>query len=103
MAKFVVGTPVVTNTPLVEVTADPAQLLSPGRHHFQLIVTDDSGNVSAADEANIIVADQDKPTAVLTAPSVVASGRSFNLDGSRSFDTGGGKVVKWEWAYLGKA
>lgn len=28
MAKFVVGTPVVTNTPLVEVTADPAQLLS---------------------------------------------------------------------------
>lgn len=103
MAKFVVGTPVATTTPQVEVTIDATQTLPPGRHRFQLVVTDDSGNVSAPDEVNVIVADQDKPTAVLMAPSVVATGRSFNLDGSRSFDIGGGKVVKWEWAYLGKA
>jgi hypothetical protein len=31
----------------------------------------------------------------------VAFGTSFNLDGSKSFDAGGGKVVQYVWTYLG--
>jgi hypothetical protein len=40
---------------------------------------------------------------VLRAPKVAAFGRSFTLDGSASFDAGGGKVIKWTWTYLGPA
>ncbi len=49
----------------------------------------------------VIVADQSAPTAVLNAPKVVTFGASFNLDGSKSFDVGGGKVVQYVWTYLG--
>jgi hypothetical protein len=47
------------------------------------------------------VADQQNPTAVLGAPRVVGFGASFPLDGSRSFDVGGGRVVEYVWTYLG--
>jgi hypothetical protein len=51
----------------------------------------------------VIVADTENPTAVLAAPRSVASATSFNLDGSRSFDAGGGRVVTYLWTYLGSA
>jgi hypothetical protein len=101
MAQFVVGSPVVTNKPTVEVTVSPTQPLPIGRQRFRLVVTDDSGNTSLADEVVIIVADQERPTAILSAPTLVGSGKSFNLDGSKSFDVGGGKISQWEWTYLG--
>ncbi len=101
MAAFIINQDVKTDQPLVEVTISAANPLPLGRHRFRLTVTDDSGNTSAPDEVELIVADQDKPTAVLTAPRVVAFGKSFNLDGSRSFDAGGGTIVSWDWVYLG--
>jgi hypothetical protein len=87
----------------VEVTITANRPLALGRHRFRLIVVDDAGNRSAPDEVTIIVADRDNPTAVLRAPSPVAFGRSFNLDGSASFDAGGGRVVQYVWTYLGPA
>ena len=101
MAEFVVNRDVVTETPTVEVTVTPANPLPRGRQRFQLVVTDDSGNVSQPDTVVVIVADTDAPTAVLTAPGTVASGRSFTLNGDRSFDAGGGKIVRYAWTYLG--
>ena len=101
MAEFLINTDVVTDTPAVEVTLTADRPLPLGRHRFRLVVVDDSGNRSAADVNNVIVADQENPTAVLSAPSVVPFGTSFNLDGSRSFDVGGGKVVKYVWTYMG--
>jgi hypothetical protein len=101
MAEFTIGTDVVTDAPTVEVTVSPDKPLPLGRQIFRLVVTDDSGNVSQPDEVVIIIADQSAPTAVMRAPKVVASGASFKLDGSASFDVGGGKVVKYAWTYVG--
>lgn len=46
MPEFRAGQPVVTNTPDVEVTVAPNAPLPAGRHRFQLVVEDDSGNSS---------------------------------------------------------
>ena len=101
MAEFVIGKDISTDKPTIEVTINKDTPLSVGRQRFRLVVVDDSGNVSKADELVVIVADTDAPTAVLGAPSVVGVGASFDLDGSRSFDVGGGKVVKYMWTYVG--
>ena len=90
--------------PTIEVTITPNNALPIGRHTFQLSVVDDSKNPSTKpDEITIIVADQDAPTAVLKGPRIVATGRSFTLDGSGSFDVGGGKIATWLWTYIGPA
>jgi len=103
MAEFVINADVVTDQPTVEVTLSPAKPLPLGRHQFRLIVVDNAGNKSIGDVREVLVADLDNPTAVLGAPSVVGFGRSFALDGSKSFDVGGGKVVQYVWTYLGQA
>ncbi len=103
MAEFAVNTDVATDDPSVEVTVSPDRPIPLGRQRFRLVVVDDAGNLSAPDEVTIIVADQQAPTAVLRAPRVVAQGASFTLDGSASFDTGGGRVVRYVWTYLGPA
>ena len=101
MAEFVINADVTTNEPNVEVTVSQNNPIALGRQRFRLIVVDDSGNRSAPDEVMVIVADQDSPTAVLRAPRLTAFGRSFELDGSASFDVGGGRVVQYIWTYLG--
>ncbi|WP_341679308.1 hypothetical protein [Niveibacterium sp. SC-1] len=103
MAEFAINTDIATDTPTIEVTLSVDRPLAIGRHRFRLVVVDDAGNASQPDEVVVIVADQGAPTAVLGAPSVVAFGTSFNLDGQRSFDTGGGRVVRYTWTYLGPA
>ena len=84
-------------------TVTAAKPLSVGRQRFRLSVTDDSGNQSRPDEVEVIVADHEAPTAVLTAPRVVLFGKSFTLLGDKSFDAGGGKIVSYAWTYLGPA
>jgi hypothetical protein len=101
MAEFVPGTDISTDTPTIEVTVNPDKPMPLGRQTFRLVVVDDSGNLSQPDEVIVIIADQDAPTAVLRAPKVAPFGKSFALDGSASFDAGGGKVVKWVWTYMG--
>lgn len=101
MAEFVLNQDVETEEPNVEVTITPNNALNLGRHRFRLIVVDDSGNVSAPDEVVVIVADTEAPTAVLRAPTTVGFGTSFDLDGRRSVDAGGGRIVRYRWTYLG--
>jgi hypothetical protein len=100
MAQFIINQPVNTDVPVVEVTVTADRPLPIGRQRFQLIVTDDSGNTSRPDVVEIIVADQDAPTAILTAPTTTAFGRSFNMSGERSTDIGG-RIVRYAWTYLG--
>jgi hypothetical protein len=95
MAAFVIGTPVETADPVIEVTVDPTSPLPIGRHRFQLVVVDDSGNQSLADSVEVVVKDSINPTAVLKAPSQVEFGTSFQLDGRASTDVAPGKVVKY--------
>ena len=101
MAEFVLNQDVETEEPNVEVTVTPNNALNLGRHRFRLIVVDDSGNVTTPDEVVVIVADSEAPTAVIRAPATVAFGSSFDLDGRRSVDAGGGRIVRYRWTYLG--
>ncbi len=101
MAEFAINADVVTDQPTVEVTVSAAKPLPLGRHQFRLIVVDDAGNKSIGDVKEVLVADLDNPTAILSAPTVVGFGRSFVLDGSKSFDVGGGKVAQYVFTYLG--
>lgn len=102
MAEFIINTDISTDVPTIEVTLSPDKPMPIGRQRFRLVVVDDSGNVSKADEVIVIIADTQAPTAVLGAPATVAFGTSFKMDGSKSFDVGGGKVVKYVWTYLGQ-
>lgn len=103
MADFVPGVEISTDAPTIEVTVSPDRPLPLGRQLFRLVVVDSAGNISKPDQVEVIIADQDAPTAVLRAPKVTPFGQSFGIDGSASFDAGGGKVVKWIWTYLGPA
>jgi len=71
MPEFRAGQPVVTDTPEVEVTVAANAPLPAGRHRFQLVVEDDSGNISAPSITEVIVRDTQKPTAVLDAPRLL--------------------------------
>jgi hypothetical protein len=95
MAKFAIGTPVESADPTVEVTVDPAAPLAVGRHTFQLVVVDDSGNQSLPDSVVVVVRDSQNPTAVLRVPTQVEFGTSFPLDGRASSDVPPGRVVKY--------
>lgn len=112
MAKFVPNqdTTVEADEPLLEVVADGDSRLAPGKHVFQLVVTDDAGNQSAPASVTVIVADAERPTAVIDlidetgarnpAPEVtVASGRPFTLTAERSTDVGG-QVRRFAWSLL---
>jgi len=101
MAEFVINTDIPTKQSTIEVTVLPTKPLPLGRHRFRLIVVDDAGNKSIGDEVEVLVADQENPTAVLVAPKLVPFGKSFLLDGSKSFDVGGGTVTQYVWTYLG--
>ncbi|HSD59726.1 MAG TPA: hypothetical protein VLC55_02620 [Burkholderiales bacterium] len=112
MGQFVPGrdTEVTfTDDAVLDVLVDRANPLKPGKHVFQLVVTDDSGNKSDSAQVTVIVLDKERPTAVidvlnaqgvlLRPPAEVAFGERFLLSGKRSADIGG--VVKaWTWTLL---
>ena len=100
MSKFEIGTPVETEEPTVEVTVDTDNPLPVGKHVFQLVVADESGNASQPAEVVVIVRDSEAPTAVIKAPSQVGFGRSFKMDGSASSDVPPGKVVRYIWTLV---
>ena len=97
--QFVINQPIETTEPEIEVTINPQAPLSVDRHRFQLVVVDDSGNVSEPDSAEVIVRDTSRPTAVLQAPGEVNFGQSFSLSGRQSSDIGG-RIVKYRWTLL---
>ncbi len=100
MVNFITGSPVETVDPSIEVTVSVDNPLPVGKHRFQLVVVDDSGNKSQADVVDVVVKDSQNPTAVLKAPSQVEYGKTFSLDGRGSSDVPPGKVVKYIWTLL---
>ena len=99
--------------PNKEVTTNDAALtvkmgtnkLALGAHRLQLTVVDDSGN-SGSTVISIVVYETGAPIAVLTIKNAqgveITDGRlllgaDFILDGAKSADTGGGKIVKYIW------
>jgi hypothetical protein len=100
MATFVPGQTIATPDSSIEVTVSPTAPLAPGRHRFQLIVVDDSGNESEPTVAEVIVVDDKKPTAVLDAPARVSFGASFKLSGARSADLPPGRIREFRWLLI---
>lgn len=95
---------------LLEVAVDRTNPLKVGKHVFQLVVTDDAGNVSDPAKVTIIIVDKDRPTAVIDvldaqgvrnpAPEVsVPFGQKFALSADRSTDIGG-EVKAFSWTLL---
>lgn len=112
MAKFIPGTDtnITSNEALLEVLSSQSSPLRPGKHVFQLVVTDDSGNNSDSANVTVIVQDLDRPTAVIDLinadgsrnPSPVVNvpyGKPFQLSGDRSSDVGG-SVKVWNWSLV---
>lgn len=112
MAKFIPGQhkEVTADEPTLEVLVDAKNPLHVGKHVFELVVTDDSGNQSEPATVTIVVLDKERPTAVIdlinaggqriSKPAVdLAMGERFVLTGERSTDVGG--VVKsYRWKLL---
>ncbi|MFH7319195.1 hypothetical protein ACHHRT_01145 [Desulfurivibrio sp. D14AmB] len=87
----------------------PNDKLPIGRHTFQLQVADDSGNVSTPAKVMVIVVDTQAPTAVLMVTDEngrplennrISFGQGFILDGRKSVDLGGGKIVSYTWSLV---
>lgn len=74
---------------------------TPGRVRVELVVVDDSGNVSAPDSRDVIVRDDLAPTAVIDGPDTVATTAPIPLQGGRSFDTGG-EIAEYRWTLSGR-
>jgi hypothetical protein len=100
MPEMNIGQTIVTTENGLEVTVKPDSPLSVGRHVFQLVVEDDSGNQSQPDQVTVIVRDSQAPTAVIGAPAQVEFGQSFKLDGRQSSDIPPGKVVRYHWTLV---
>jgi hypothetical protein len=103
MPTFQKGVPITTAPPAggtIEVTVTPTTLIPSGVHHFQLVVEDDSGNLSDPVVATVTVKDTIKPTAIITAPTSVQPGQTFVLDGTKSSDVAPGVVAKWIWTMV---
>jgi PKD repeat protein len=98
MAKFDIGKAVDTTVPTVSVDVDSA--LASGTHKFQLVVVDDKGNQSKPTTFSVVVKDPVLPTAVLSAPTQVTHGQSFNLDGSKSSEVPPDKIKTYIWTLL---
>lgn len=100
MPQLDINVPFETDQAVIVVEVSPDKPLARGRHLFQLEVVDDSGNVSAPDQVVVIVADRERPTAVLQGPQIADIGKAFRLSGEKSFDIGG--VIKsYRFTYLG--
>lgn len=102
MSNFIPGQEIVTETPNVQVTPSPGDALRPGRHRFQLIVEDESGNRSLPAFVNVIVRDTTAPTAVIRLVGDIdpTFNQPFELDASGSTDSGGGTIAKYRWTLL---
>jgi hypothetical protein len=102
MAQLDINVPFETDQPRIVVDVDPRSPLPRGRQLFQLEVVDDSGNVSAPDQIVVVVVDRERPTTVLLGPQIVDFGKSFDLNGEKSFDIGG-SIKSFRFTYLGPA
>lgn len=102
MSNFELGVEIETETATVQVNPGPGAPLPPGRHRFQLVVEDESGNLSQPSFVDVVVRDTAAPTAVVTLVGAVdpTFNQPFELDGSLSSDAGGGTVAKYRWTLV---
>jgi hypothetical protein len=100
MPVLEINAPFETDQPTITLEIDPNKPLARGRHVFQLEVVDDSANVSEPVKLVVIVADKERPTAVLEGPQVADFGKPFKLSGEKSFDIGG-SIKTYRFTYLG--
>ena len=81
---------------VVHLRGAPANPLSIGTHLVQLVVVDDSGNVSAPASRQVRVLDAQVPTAILDAPATVSVGRASRCRArGRSISTE--QIVEYIW------
>ena len=99
MAEFRLHPPLTTQDPKVEVTVDRERPLAVGKHRFRLIVVDQAGNESVPDEIEVVVLDNERPTAVLEGPARVNFGEAFVLTGERSSDPNG-PIIQYRWELI---
>jgi hypothetical protein len=112
MATFTPGvdTAVRADEPLLNVIVARTNPLPVGRHQFQLVVNDDSGNESAPVSIFIVVQDTERPTALIDfidargnrvrdSEVAVPFGAAFQLSGEASSDIGG-TVRVWNWSLV---
>jgi hypothetical protein len=100
MPEFRSGQTVETDVADIEVSVSQAAPLPAGKHRFEPVVVDDSGNQSEPAVHEVIVRDAMRPTAVIDGPRVVDSGKSFQLTGRRSADLAPGRIVTYRWTLL---
>ena len=102
MSNFELGIEIETDTPTVQVSPTPGTALAPGKHRFQLVVEDETGNLSQPAFVDVIVRDTVAPTAVIALVGGVdpTFNQPFELDGSQSTDAGGGTVAKYRWTLV---
>jgi hypothetical protein len=108
MAEFKVNVPVVQADPTVTVDVTAANPLPLGKHMFQLVVVDDSGNISDPAFLSVLIVDTEKPTAVLEVvdragkvlDAKVPFGQPFLLSGVHSTDNPPGKVKEYRFTLL---
>ena len=107
MPVFQPNQPIAQNEPDVLVEAQASEL-GVGAHRFRLVVVDSAGNESQPAFVEIIVQDQDRPTAVLDVRDaegrriepVVGFGDDFILSGRRSFDPAPGSVGEYRFTLV---
>lgn len=108
MPEFKPNQPIVQKDPLVKVDVPAAAPLPLGANRFRLIVVDDAGNESEPTFLDVVVRDQERPTAVLDVVNsdsvrvdpVVARGQSFILSGLRSTDVAPGKIAEYRFTLV---
>jgi hypothetical protein len=112
MAKIkleeLLATSTVTTPDQQLVVEMPEQKLAVGKYSFELIVKDDSDNLSTPAVVTVIVVDTTRPTAVADLNDeqgrIIANGRidfgsGFILNASRSTDIGG-SITEYSWRLL---
>jgi len=98
-----VNVPIEAKAPdaTLAIVIDPGNPLKVGAYTFQLVVADDSGNVSVPVQVRLFVADTQAPTAIISAPRSVPFGSEFVLSGKESSDVGGGVIASYTWTLIG--
>ncbi|MDQ8204039.1 hypothetical protein [Pelagicoccus sp. SDUM812003] len=96
-----VSQPIVAGSsdPQLTIQVDSSNPLAPGSYRFQLVVSDESGNSSQPATVNVVVIDDNAPTAIIDAPSRVSFGANIILSGARSTDIGGA-IESYEWTLI---
>ncbi|HRI13139.1 MAG TPA: hypothetical protein PLX89_09040 [Verrucomicrobiota bacterium] len=96
MSTLVPNLPVETAQPQLVINS---RELGFGFFRVELVVRDDSGNVSANPaSAEIFISRGDEAIAVLRSPPIALLGQAFPLYGAESFTKGGGRVIEYRWS-----